>query len=467
MLNLVFLLFLLVASVVFPSFPLLAVAIYAVGLVFIARRHWWFLVTYGVLLAAVWEMGGVPGPLQHLALLAVALYVTAIAIWQHAYVPIAGGVAVSSIGYVAAGDPLKVFAPYFAYLAMVAWVAWRLGGGRPAYLIGTSSLVLQTVVLLFGEVPLVGSWHFAPLLVFSLIPLVFQDGGGFTPCRDVAALIISAAGGLAWGLFVLFTKSPDSFYTNLYTLPFLAMSALLVSLIRSPRGFVGGVLVALGIYLLGLYFVPPLLSWLFTSVIPLYVVLAFSLGRSRALVYATAAVVTGLVLIYISPLIYTPAATASLKLGPVVVAPDGTLASYKGGFAKLSGGAFGVVDGVGRGYVYVEVFRTGFKAPIEVDFVDMEGSVYQGVFYIFPDIYIIRIYVLDDVYRSYLMCTLGSELGVGCGGLRLSLELVVTVARGVLLYGLLWFCVLLSPWVAWRLSQWLITFVERFKTTVH
>ncbi|AFA39459.1 hypothetical protein Pogu_1432 [Pyrobaculum oguniense TE7] len=458
--------------VIFPSWPLFSTIPFLLGAALIFRRYSWFLATYAAFLALVLMGGGSVGSLSHALALSIIFYILAVVFWRFGYILVAAGIAGASVGYVAGGEPLRVLGPFFAYVALAAWVAWRLGAGRAAYVVGGSSLVLQTVVDLFGAVPWFGSWENAPLLSLSLIPLVFTEEGRPRWNRHGAAAFVISAGGLAWGLFRLFAGSPQEFVSGTYTLWLAAAGVLLFSLFSSPRRFIGGVLTAVGVYLLGSYFAPYSLQWLFHTVAPIALILVAAVLKPRPIVAALLLISSATALIYFSPLIVPPPYVNSFKLGPVAVGEDGRISAVSNGVVKIVGGQLGFRESRVEGYV--DVFTAGvvFRGRLEGDLDFLESNAAEGVFYIFPHVLIMRLYMLGDVYKSYLLCKLGSELGVGCGGVYASFIVQVVILGGVLLFALFWFAVLVAPvalWYGWERRDSLRRLLSRIHvmSTVH
>jgi len=377
--------------------------------------------------------------LSLLLALSLALFLSAIVFWRQGYLLTAGGIAVTSAGYIAAGQPIDVLSPYFGYVALLAWAGWRAGGGRLAYLLGATSLVLQSIVLLFDS-PF-GRWPLAPALSLALVPLVFSPvdrGNG----KWAVVLTGLTALWLGWGLFRLFAGSPGEFVGGRYLLALAAVSVAVASLAASPRRFAGGLAMAAGAYLLAVYFSPPTLAPLLSAVLPFAVLLAASLPRASLLVFAAAAVA----LIYFSPLLLPPPAVFSGKLGPLDVAPDGSLAAADGKYVALKGAKFGVEGERGAGVFDVVIKGVGeYSIPLSVDFSVAKAEPYTVTAYLFPHVVVARFWLGDEVYFSYQLCRLSALLGRGCGGLKVSIVADITVYPNLLLFSLLWFFVLLIP----------------------
>lgn len=345
----------------------------------------------------------------------------------------------------AAGEPLDVLSPYFGYLALLAWLGWRLGGGRLAYLLGSSSLLLQSVVLLFDS-PF-GKWPGAPILSLVFIPLVFsapkEPNRGGRPALLATGL---AALGLGWGLYRLFFGSVAEFVGGRYLLYLLLISAVVTSAAASPRRFLGGLLIAGGLYIFCVYFAPERLAPLLASVVPPAALFAVSVADRRVVAPALVLAGAALALIYFSPLVVEQPYTVSASVGPLAVGTDGAVPPSSRNFLSLLGGRFGVEGYGGSGVFDVRLGELGtYSVSVDVDF--LWGRSDPAVFeiYAYPHVAVAKIYVLDDVYESFQLCRLGNALGVGCGGLRLSLGADVTVYPGVLLFATLWLVVLLIP----------------------
>jgi hypothetical protein len=186
--------------------------------------------------------GGSPGVLWPFALGSSLLYVAGVVFWRWGYLLVAAGVALDAVAYGAELGVLGVGGPYFGYVALLSWIAWRLGGSPWARMAGASAAVLQVVVNMYGVLRLYGAWTYAPLLAASLIPVLFLDRGGPGASR-LPLLLVGVA--LGWGLFRFVVGLPTDFREGwLYLAYFAAFSLLAASLYclaeEVRRGGAGG-----------------------------------------------------------------------------------------------------------------------------------------------------------------------------------------------------------------------------------
>lgn len=425
--------------------PLFVLFVFSLLLAVFARGFRWLLAVYSACIFYIWLLGGSNLFLQPLLALALGLYISAVVFWRFGYILAACGTAAASVGYVAAGQPLDVLSPYFGYLALLAWLGWRLGGGRFSYLVGTASLLVQSIVLLFDS-PF-GKWPGAPVLSLVFLPLIFsaprEPSNGGRPALLATGL---ATLGFVWGCLRLFLGSVGEFVGGSYLLYLLLISVVATSLAASPRRFLGGLLIAAGVYLLVSVFVPPRLSTLLALVLPPAVLFTTSLAKWRVVVPAVVLAGGALAVIYFSPLIVQPPYTVSAVVGPLSLNPDGSTTNSSKSFLSVLGGRFGVEGFEGRGVFDVRLGELGtYPVVVDVDFLWGRVEPYVLEIYAYPHIAVARVYVLDDLFESFQLCRLSASLGVGCEGIRLSLGADVKVYPGVLLFVTLWLLVLLTP----------------------
>jgi len=393
--------------------------------------------------------GGSPGVLWPFALGSSLLYVAGVVFWRWGYLLVAAGVALDAVAYGAELGVLGVGGPYFGYVALLSWIAWRLGGSPWARMAGASAAVLQVVVNMYGVLRLYGAWTYAPLLAASLIPVLFLDRGGPGTSR-LPLLLVGVA--LGWGLFRFVVGLPTDFREGwVYLAYFAAFSLLAASLYVSPRRFVGGALVGLGTAFLLLYFAPQRAAEALLPALPLLLVFVVAVYRPRIWLPVVATAAAVLAFLYFSPLVYLPPMNISIVLGPVKVYDSGALGWAERGFATVRGGLVGFN---GTSGVVTADFTFRIVHPFEqryVFYISLERPerVSGGGFFVaFPHVGYIRVTLLDDIYSTAYACLWASRLSLGCGGVYASFRVDLYLMGNILIFSLLWFAVLLIPYLA-------------------
>jgi len=410
----------------------------------------YFLVVFAAFSFLVFLGGGSPGVLWPFAVASSLLYVAGIAFWRFGYLLVAVAVAVDAVAYGAELGVLGVGGPYFGYVALLCWAAWRVGGSSWARVMGASAAVLQVVLNMSGALKLYGAWTYAPFLAASLIPIVFFNRGAAGGPR---LPLLLAATALGWGLFKLVTGLPAEFREGWLYLAYLALFSLLAaSLYVSPRRFVGGVLIAVGVYLAAIYFLPQKVTEFILPAAPLLLLFIVSTYQPKIWLPVVAGAVALFMFLYFSPVVYIPPLNTSAVVGPVKVLDNGTLPNAERGFVSLKAGLAGF-NGTSGVVVADFVFRV--VQPFEERYVfyisleRLEKAVGDKLFVVFPHVGYLKVTLLDDIYHTAYFCVWASRLSLGCEGVYASFRVELYLMGNILLFSLLWFVVLLVPYLTY------------------
>jgi len=142
----------------------------------------------------------------------------------------------------------------------------------------------------------------------------------------------------------------------------------------------------------------------------------------------------------------------SAVVGPVKVLDNGTLPNAERGFVTLKAGLAGF-NGTSGVVVADFVFRV--VQPFEERYVfyisleRLEKAVGDKLFVFFPHVGYLKVTLLDDIYHTAYFCTWASRLSLGCDGVYASFRVELYLMGNILLFSLLWFVVLLVPYLTY------------------
>lgn len=409
-----------------------------------------FLFVLALSAAAVWLGGGTAGFLWPVFIAAALFYTLAIAIWDLGYLLAAVGLALSAVGYITSVGPHGVFSPYFAYLTLLSWVVWRLGGGELARLMGGIAAVTQIIIdggYVFGR------WSYIPLLALAYIPLIRR---GPRPSGRYSLLLIPLAAGLLYGFLKLLAGPPSAFLHPQWALAAVAVSCLLLAgFATSVLKSVGGLLVGLALYLIAVFFLPV------GTYAPLFLLAGFAVALGKRAVPLYVFLAGFALFLYFTPALLVPTYNATVHLASAV-SPSGEVRPADAGVIALRGGRYGFNGEVGLGRFTFLLRIQGvekIETPLVVDLKYLNGGTIEKTLFIFPHIVFIRIRPGVDTYATGLACIWGYSLGVGCST-AVSFDVDVVIYINTFLYALLWFIVVAAPLAIWRLSTRSMTNVQ-------